>query len=713
MTRKPTKVPRRKTMLRKTVTGNGAASPKTRSVAEASTVAAAPVHTPPPQQMSDVVRGLVNSPAASDTKPVAQKTERTSARNAIVSAAFDQATNGVVRRKLKAKGAIALIVLVPAPGWIEPVRKLFVSRFGTHWESGGFDTLNNTASHKSARNADVAIYLSRGRPVIGVATHLDALPSTLVRAADLTIQMDAIDGKTVGRAIRLFTGKKTPAGIDDSIALGLDFHDVLGAFRHGSTPAEIVERLQKATAALRGPAGDISNDRIPSLEDAVEYGAAREWGLKLAQDIATWRCRPGLVDWNQTIDRGAVLFSPPGFGKTFFGQILAKAIGAQLLVFSVADLFANGPGYLDSVIKQSREIFARSEAIAKAGGISVLMLDECDALPNRATLDSRGRDWWTSLITSVMLSIEKAGAGQIIIGCTNYINGVDAALLRPGRLERQIELKLPDHAGVVNVLRYHLDDVLTGADLSEVGHLLAGSTPAEIMMAVRGARRIARNAGRDLMVDDLLESIAGPEEIEPKTLLRISLHEAAHAVASIVVPAGILQRCIVGAGPGSSGRTIIQGETDDLETRDSIERRAVATLAGRAAERLLLGGSISLGSGGEDDSDLALVTKFLASLHASTGLAGSLVYLVSHADALQAVRSDPQIRSRVERHMRRLQLRADNIVRQHRDSIEAVAEQLRVRRHLSGAEIRRIVEASAFSGSRILVTNPKRKTQKC
>jgi cell division protease FtsH len=708
MTRKPKKVQRRKITAHK-VTGNGAALPKPRWVTETSTVATAPVDTLPPQQLPDVVRGTLNPAAPSDTKPAAPKTEHPSARSAIVSAAFDQATDGVVRRKLKAKGAIALIVLVPAPGWIEPVRKLFVSRFGTHWESGGFDSLNNTAAHKSARSADVAIHLARGRPVIGVATHLDALPSTLIRAADLTIQMDAIDGKTVGRAIRLFTGKKAPAGIDHSIASGLEFHDLLAAFRQSSRPAEIVERLQKATAALRGA---VSSDRIPALEDAVEYGQARIWGLKLARDIAEFRAG-GRVDWHKSVDRGAVLHGPPGFGKTFFGRILAKACDAHLLVFSIADLFANGPGYLDSVIKQSREIFTRSEAIAKAGGICILMLDECDALPNRATMDNRGRDWWTSLITSVMLSIETAGAGVVIIGCTNYINGVDAALLRPGRLERQIELKLPDHAGIVNVLRYHLDDALAGADLSEVGHLLAGSTPADIMMTVRSARRIARNADRALTVDDLLESIAPAEEIEPKALLRISLHEAAHAVASIAVPAGILQRCIVGVGPGSSGRTIILAEKDDLETRDSIERRAVATLAGRAAERLLLGGSISLGSGGDDDSDLALVTQYLGSLHASTGLAGSLVYLVSHADALQAVRNDPKIRSRVERHMRRLQVRADDFVREHRDAIVAVAEQLRVRRHLSGAEICRIVEASAFSGSRILVTNPKRKTQKC
>jgi cell division protease FtsH len=710
MTRKPTKALRRKATASKKVASKRAASPKAVSTG-ASTSTAVPVDPPRPAQPSDTAHGPENPAVPSDAKPVILKKENPSARNAIISAAFDHGISGTVQRKLKAEGSIAVIFLVPEAGWIEPVQKMFASRFGPLWQSTAADSSNNSAAHKSARNAEVATHLARGRPVVGIAAQKDALPSALIRAADLTIQLDAIDGKTVGRAIRLFTGKKAPAGIDHSIASGLEFHDLLAAFRRGSTPAEIVERLQKAAAALRGVIGTASNDRIPALEDALEYGEARIWGLKLAKDVAIWRSTG--ADWKLTVDRGAVLHGPPGLGKTFFGRVLAKAIGAHLLVFSIADLFANGPGYLDSVVKQSRDVFARSEAIAKAGGLTVLMLDECDALPNRATLESRGRDWWTTLITSFMLSIENAGAGQIIIGCTNYINGVDAALLRPGRLERQIELKLPDHDGIVSVLRYHLHDALAGADLSEVGHLLAGSTPAEIMFAVRGARRIARTADHDLTIDDLLESIAPHEEIEPRKLWRICLHEAAHAVASIEVPAGILQRCVVGVGPGSSGRTIIQAETDDLDTRDSIERRSVATLAGRAAERLLLGGSTSLGSGGDDDSDLALVTQFLATLHASTGLAGSLVYLVSHADSLKAVRSDPQIRSRVERHMRRLQVRADDFVRKHRDAIEAVAERLRVRRHLSGAEIRRIVEASAFSGSRILVTNSKRKTQKC
>jgi cell division protease FtsH len=190
-----------------------------------------------------------------------------------------------------------------------------------------------------------------------------------------------------------------------------------------------------------------------------------------------------------------------------------------------------------------------------------------------------------------------------------------------------------------------------------------------------------------------LQAIAPVDDIAPAALNRICIHEAAHAVASLVVLSGVLKRCIVGSTAGSAGRTLIQRDTDDLLTRDSVERRAVVLLAGRTAEQILIGDA-GLGAGGDDESDLAQVTQLIATLHASTGLGDTLTYIVSHQDVLNAVRADRELRSKVEQHLRSLQARTDEIVRRHRDAIIAVADQLSIRRQLSGEEIRRIVEAT-------------------
>jgi cell division protease FtsH len=606
---------------------------------------------------------------------------------AIVAAAFSGVTKGAVRRQWKNQGApaIALVVLVPGPSWIEPVKSAFVARFGEHWYALETHT-PKTSQAKAERNKAVADYLARGYPVVGFAVERDALPTALTTAADLTIRMNTLTCSTIGRAIRMFTGKPAPAEIDEKVCSGLEFHDLVAAFRPNCSPTEIVERLRKAAAAINGTS---TTERLPKLEEAIEYGAARTWGMALARDVTDYRA--GHLEW-QDVDRGAVLFSEPGLGKSLFAQILAQACGVPLVAFSISDLFANSAGFLDSVIKSSRAMYERAAALAPC----ILFLDEIDALPNRATMSARGADWWTPVITDFLLSLDNAVAGKragiVVIGATNNIKGVDAALLRPGRLERAIEIKRPDHAGALNILRYHLNRDLPDANLADIGHLMDGSTGAEIMMVVRAARRIARYAGRELQLDDLLQAIAPVEAMAPRTLRRASVHEAAHAVGSLVVPSGILKRCIVGSAAAAHGQTIIQADGDDLLTRDSVERRAVVLLCGRAAERLLIGNA-SLGAGGDDESDLAQATQFIATLHASAGLGDTLTYLVSHRDALAAVRVDERLRGRVERHLRTLHIRADEIVHRHRDAIIAVANQLQIRRQLSGDEIRQIVEA--------------------
>jgi MoxR-like ATPase len=108
--------------------------------------------------------------------------------------------------------------------------------------------------------------------------------------------------------------------------------------------------LQKAAAAINGAS---TTERLPRLEEAVEYGEARIWGMALKRDIRDYCARR--LDW-QDVDRGAVLFSEPGLGKSLFARILAQACGVPLVAFSISDLFANSPGYLDSVIKASSRL---------------------------------------------------------------------------------------------------------------------------------------------------------------------------------------------------------------------------------------------------------------------------------------------------------------------------------------------------------------------
>jgi cell division protease FtsH len=609
-----------------------------------------------------------------------------SASYAIAAAAFSAATTGVLRRRLKGKGPIALVVRVPGPSWVRPIRDLFTDRFGKEWQAVTSEFIK-TSKQRSDRDSEIADDLARGRPVIGIAVEHDTLPTALAYAVDVTIRLQRPSGLTIKRAIRMFTGRRGPSCIEDNIAYGLEFHDLVAAFRAGSSPAEIVERLQK-TAAVAGQLD--TAERLPKLQDAFEYGLARTWGLALARDIADYRA--GNLNW-QDIDRGAILYSEPGLGKSLLARILAAACGVPLVAFSIADLFAGSPGYLDSVIKASRAMFERAAALAPC----ILFLDEIDALPNRATMSPRGADWWTPVVTDFLLSLDNAVAGKrsgiVVCAATNNIRGVDAALLRPGRLERAIEIARPDQRGIINILRYHLNGELIETDLTSVAELMVGFTGADIMMAARSARRIARYANRALECDDLIQAIVGNDHIAAAALGRICAHEAGHAVASVILRSGRLVRCVIGGAAGSGGRTLVANDADDLMTREALERRAIVLLAGRTAERVLIGDS-SVGAGGDDDSDLAQVTQLVATLHASVGLGDTLTYLVSHREALAAVRTDHDLRSTVEKHLRALQARTEDFVRRHRDQVLKVADRLCARRQLSGEDIRRLIETN-------------------
>ncbi len=607
-----------------------------------------------------------------------------SPRSAIVAAALTAATTVQMRRELTGPRAAVFVIRVPSIAWVKPLER-YLCELDSKLLIIARDGSNRTRDQSSVGNEEVATALSRGRGVAGIAVNPDAmLPSTMLATADHIVQLAAPNGRVVRDAMRRCYGRGVPAAIEDSIVAGLELEDLVAFMRHGSRPADVIARLRNASMVRNNIRGQ---ERLPKLEAAIEYGAAREWGLTLAQDIADYRA--GKITWAEC-SRGAVLYSDPGLGKSLFAQILANACQVPVVITSVAELFAASAGNLGDVVKAQRAVFARATALAPC----ILFIDEIDALPNRATLSPRGSDWWMPIVNDFLLLLDSAAAGQregvVVIGGTNRIHAVDSAVLRPGRLERSILIPRPDAAGVANILRHHLNADLAGADLSGFAVMLKGSTGADIMLVVRNARRAARRAGRPMAEDDLICAIMPPETLPAAALHRMTIHEAAHAVAVQATGVGRVAFCRVQSQGPEGGRTAIDHDRGDYLTASAIEDRVVSILAGRAAERILLGAE-SNSSGGFDGSDLACATAKVAAMHMSEGLGDQLVYRGDEGEALPEIRRDPKLRATVEKHLRELQRRSEAIVHQHRDAITAVAAELAAKRFLSGDAIGAIV----------------------
>ncbi len=611
-------------------------------------------------------------------KQVNKSKPRPSGTMAVVGAAFDAAVTPAVRRRLRHRQATAVVIQVPTAAWVDPTRRHFRSVFGDRWMLHSQDGSNRTVHKATVGSSEVANELTRGLCVAGIAADPGLLPAALTAAADMTIRLTS-NGDVLRTAITRFA-RRSPGQVPDGIAAGLDLHEIASAFRPGNGARRIVERLSASAARSQ-----VHVERVPLLETAVEYGGARRWGLDLARDIADYRA--GKTAWRD-VDRGICLHSQPGLGKSLFSQVLARACGVALVSTSIAEMFASGPGYLDSVIKAMRATFAQAAALAPC----VLFIDEIDALPNRATMSNRGRDWWTPVITDFLIHLDSAigqREGIVVVGATNAIEQVDAALLRPGRLEKAVEIKRPDLAGTINILKFHLNEELTG-DLAEIGGMVEGSTGAEIMHAVRSARRIARHAGRPLSADDLRRAILPLEDIPPERLFRMTIHEAAHAVAALAIPVGTLKHIALRTRGTSGGQTVVDFSDHALATRQMIEDRVVVGLAARTAERVFTG-AVSTGGGGSADSDIGSATMMIAALHASFGMGDHLVYLGADANLLQEIGLNRELRDRVERHLRELEARAAALVENNREAILAVAERLALKRYIAGDEAREIV----------------------
>src|SRR5690606_2737240 len=121
----------------------------------------------------------------------------------------------------------------------------------------------------------------------------------------------------------------------------------------------ICERITRAILGRTRMAHD--GEHLPDMATATEWGDARLWALDLKADIDDMR--NGAISWAE-VDKGCVLHSIPGCGKTLFARSLGEYLGVPVIIASVADFFANGSGYLDSVIKAQRAVFEKARAAA-------------------------------------------------------------------------------------------------------------------------------------------------------------------------------------------------------------------------------------------------------------------------------------------------------------------------------------------------------------
>ncbi len=255
---------------------------------------------------------------------------------------------------------------------------------------------------------------------------------------------------------------------------------------------------------------DVRWDAVGGLDDVkARLRAVFEWPLRHAELFAAAAVRP---------TKGILLHGPPGCGKT----LLARAMASESQVNFIS---VKGPELLSMYVGESEEKVRDIFRKARLASPAILFFDEIDALfPTRqsSTGDSRTAERVLSQFLAELDGIEEL-KDVLVLGATNRVDLLDAALLRPHRFDEVIEIPLPDTAVRREIYAVHLrGKPLAGEpDLDDLAAASDGWSGAEIAETVRQAALLA--------IARLLDSEESPEP----AALRISASDLRQAMDAV------------------------------------------------------------------------------------------------------------------------------------------------------------------------------------
>ena len=536
-----------------------------------------------------------------------------------------------------------------------------------------------------ARNAQgrfsriVAENLDRIEPMLILQTEGIVLPAALDIIVPIPLRMSPVTHHVLLKFLeaghlsnQMIDAKSPGAALPSEAAIrNLGTVEICAALRAPDL-AQAVERLGRL--ACRDQHGS-----APRLEDMRADSAAITAARRIVADLQDWQV--GKTKWHE-ISHSLLLYGTPGTGKSWLARAMANSAGVSLATGSFGTWQA--AGHLGDMLREMTATFAEARRKAPC----ILVIDEIDAVGSRADPDRHASNYRTQVITSFLTELDKIGheEGVVVVGTCNYIDRIDPAVLRSGRMDVKIEVPLPDADAIFEILRCHLSEDMAAHELRSLSRRAVGKSAADIDAAIRAARSDARHA-RMRLVLPLLESRLGidPASETRDQIWRTAVHEAGHAIVAHALRIGEVENILIA---GDGGKVSCRLHPNEGKLAD-ITARIAWFMAGRAAERLILG-EISAGAGGSATSDLAQATRAAIDIEATYGL--GLQGPVWHANPDAAHLSTPAIRDRARQHITRAEDNATRILKLNLHVVDTLARHLVERRFLKTRTIARLLK---------------------
>jgi cell division protease FtsH len=301
------------------------------------------------------------------------------------------------------------------------------------------------------------------------------------------------------------------------------------------------------------------------------------------------------------IPKGVLLVGPPGTGKTLLARAVAGEAGVPFFSISGSEFVEMFVGVGASRV---RDLFEQ----AKTNAPCIVFIDEIDAVGRqRGAGLGGGNDEREQTLNQLLTEMDgfEGNTGVIIIAATNRPDVLDAALLRPGRFDRQVVVDRPDYAGRLEILNVHSrgKTLSKDVDLEKIARRTPGFTGADLAnllneAAILAARRNLTEVSMDEVNDAIDRVLAGPEKkdrvMSEKRKELVAYHEAGHALVGALMPdydpvqkISIIPR---GRAGGLTWFTPSEDRMDSgLYSRSYLQNQMAVALGGRLAEELVYG----------------------------------------------------------------------------------------------------------------------------
>ncbi|HIK34201.1 MULTISPECIES: ATP-dependent zinc metalloprotease FtsH3 [unclassified Thermosynechococcus] len=323
--------------------------------------------------------------------------------------------------------------------------------------------------------------------------------------------------------------------------------------------------------------------------------------LELGEVVEFLKYADRFTEVGAKIPKGVLLVGPPGTGKTLLARAVAGEAGVPFFSISGSEFVEMFVGVGASRV---RDLFEQ----AKANAPCIVFIDEIDAVGRqRGAGLGGGNDEREQTLNQLLTEMDgfEGNTGIIIIAATNRPDVLDAALLRPGRFDRQVVVDRPDYKGRLDILKVHArgKTLAKDVDLDKIARRTPGFTGADLSnllneAAILAARRNLTEISMDEINDAIDRVLAGPEKkdrvMSDRRKKLVAYHEAGHALVGALMPdydpvqkVSIIPR---GRAGGLTWFTPNEDQMDSgLYSRAYLQNQMAVALGGRIAEEIVFG----------------------------------------------------------------------------------------------------------------------------